>query len=491
MAKRTPKNQSRSQYHSYWGEFAYSATPPVPSTFLGLALSTGGMALPNAPGWTGGDASDLERGDVAFVFDPLVASGGLYAPWVCLSAGTIGGLNAVWNRVSVPSVTPQERFAPKYMVGNTLSGDSAAAYSAGGFRYFPDPGDGSGIAAALSAAAVAPGDVCVRPGTYDFSLGVVATPLVVPPSVRLYGAGHANTLLVSKRTGNQGILRVTGGAIEIEGFGFSVLSASGGFTGQTAVLLLTGDGMVSVRRSSFSLVLDASSVMRACISSQGPTLDVVDCTGTGPARLLEESGAWVCFVITNNGLTRTTVQHARTVGFDTPVLVMDSSCLIEDLSATDWGLWAVYQEGAGGLGIETSVLAAETAVTGGVRFAGLNDSLQISSYLTTTSISGNSSLGPGIQIASGAAGGRIRVATNSVFWQRASGSAIEIGDGEPGGFSDSSPITANIINNQAVGGIGVRVRDNSCRRNNVSVNVINAAVPVENNSGTTQIVGNV
>lgn len=106
MAKRTPRNQARSQVHSYWGEFAYSTVPPTPSTFLGLTLSTGGRALPNAPAWTEGDAKYLERGDIAFVYDGLGASGSRYAPWVCLDAGAIGGLNAVWDRIGASSVAP-------------------------------------------------------------------------------------------------------------------------------------------------------------------------------------------------------------------------------------------------------------------------------------------------------------------------------------------------------------------------------------------------
>lgn len=100
MAKRTPRNQARSQFHSYWGEFAYSTASPAPSTFLGLALSTGGMELPNAPFWTGGDATDLERGDIAFVYDAQGSTGSLYAPWVCLDAGTLGGLDAIWDRIA-------------------------------------------------------------------------------------------------------------------------------------------------------------------------------------------------------------------------------------------------------------------------------------------------------------------------------------------------------------------------------------------------------
>jgi len=40
--------------------------------------------------------------------------------------------------------TSLDRFAPKYLVGNTANGDTASvAGLAPGFQYFPDPGDGS------------------------------------------------------------------------------------------------------------------------------------------------------------------------------------------------------------------------------------------------------------------------------------------------------------------------------------------------------------
>lgn len=108
MAKRTPRNQLRSQYHSYWGEFAYSSTPPDPATFQGMVLPIGGMALPNAPDWSGVDTKELERGDTAFVYDALGVTGSFYAPWVCLDAGTYGGLDAVWGPIGAPVVTSVE-----------------------------------------------------------------------------------------------------------------------------------------------------------------------------------------------------------------------------------------------------------------------------------------------------------------------------------------------------------------------------------------------
>jgi hypothetical protein len=84
----------------------------------------------------------------------------------------------------------QDRFAPKYLVGNTANGDSAVAYSTDGFYYIPDPGDGTGIVTALSYANptdpdfVALGDVWIRPGNY-----LVSQTLVVPAGVVVRGSG--------------------------------------------------------------------------------------------------------------------------------------------------------------------------------------------------------------------------------------------------------------------------------------------------------------
>lgn len=88
-----------------------------------------------------------------------------------------------------PPPASLDRFAPKYLVGNVPAGDSNLAYSAAGFTYIADPGDGSGIRAALLAAQATPGDVWIRPGQY--LLAARDLPLTVPPRVRVQGAGDS------------------------------------------------------------------------------------------------------------------------------------------------------------------------------------------------------------------------------------------------------------------------------------------------------------
>lgn len=91
------------------------------------------------------------------------------------------------------------RFAPKYLVGNVPAGDSNVASSVNGFNYIPDPGDGSGIALALTQPD-GPGDVWIRPGTYNFGLaGSPTMPLNIKQDTRVQGAGFTTILVADVR----------------------------------------------------------------------------------------------------------------------------------------------------------------------------------------------------------------------------------------------------------------------------------------------------
>jgi len=87
-----------------------------------------------------------------------------------------------------------DHFAPKYLVGNVLAGDSAVP-QVGAFRYIPDPGDGTGIALALAEAIASPGDVMIRRGTYTKAAGQLR--FAVPAGVRVYGAGSSTVIIGS------------------------------------------------------------------------------------------------------------------------------------------------------------------------------------------------------------------------------------------------------------------------------------------------------
>lgn len=80
-----------------------------------------------------------------------------------------------------------DRFEASIIIGNVLSGDPAVAQAAP-FQYIPDPGDGSGIEAALLLALgnVAPTRIRIRPGTYTLPVG--ASSFFIPAWVVLEGA---------------------------------------------------------------------------------------------------------------------------------------------------------------------------------------------------------------------------------------------------------------------------------------------------------------
>lgn len=231
MSTRTPRTQPRSQFHSYWGAFAYAAVTPSPTTFLGRALSEGGMELPNAPNWTGGDASQLEAGDNAFVFDPLASTGNLYTSWICLDPGTIGGLDAIWDRVAplgggirdahVIVVAHQNTSAPQY---NLTTGDvdldarlQMNPQVQGTTVDFVDSGDGAQLTLALAAAQAmlltdaGRVDVRMRPCSLrlDGSSPVIRT-ITVPENVRLIGAGSGLSRITGWADGDQTVFYVQG-----------------------------------------------------------------------------------------------------------------------------------------------------------------------------------------------------------------------------------------------------------------------------------------
>lgn len=102
--------------------------------------------------------------------------------------------------------TSLDRLAPTIVVGNTLEGDSAVAYSQDGFVYVPDTGNGAGIATALGLLGANGGRVYIRRGDYNFNnVGGPAGPLTVPGSTTIQGEDIDSTTIVGRSAGAQGI----------------------------------------------------------------------------------------------------------------------------------------------------------------------------------------------------------------------------------------------------------------------------------------------
>lgn len=146
--------------------------------FWGATFATS-LALPNAAGNPSGPPLNLEAGDFAYVI-------GTSSFWLCTSPGTSGVGDAVW--VQIPTgAGATDHFGPRWVVGNELAGDPNVA-QLGAFRYVPDPGDGTGIATALTeATAAGRGDILVRSGVYTLPSGTAT--YQIPPNVTLRGAG--------------------------------------------------------------------------------------------------------------------------------------------------------------------------------------------------------------------------------------------------------------------------------------------------------------
>jgi hypothetical protein len=159
MSTSTPTAQPRNQFSRDWGNYATAALLPNAS----------GNALAN-PQFT-----QLEIGDIAYV-------SGVPGRAFCSSKGTLSGADAVW--VVDSGVT--DRQAPKFIVGNSVAGDTLAVCN------YLDVGDGVQLQAALTAAgALSPvGDVWIRPGNYTLATAA----LNVPASVQVRGSGRGTII---------------------------------------------------------------------------------------------------------------------------------------------------------------------------------------------------------------------------------------------------------------------------------------------------------
>jgi len=120
-------------------------------------------------------------------------------PTLFVSDGTIPNTtagNLYFTSGSNIQPLSSDKFSPKYLIGNILSGDSSVPYNGNGFIYIPDPGDCSGLNQALEQAVTNPGSIYLRGGIYDLSLGNVAVPMVVPNGTTITSGG--NVTIISK-----------------------------------------------------------------------------------------------------------------------------------------------------------------------------------------------------------------------------------------------------------------------------------------------------
>lgn len=196
MATRSP-----TQHHSFWGPFANFAALPVVTD----------------PRLQAGDTAYAEAEATLYTFNATLSAwqavGGITELTTDVVAGpgsgtqtaTVAGIQTVpvdataptagqvlaysgiwWTPTTLPAATV-DHFAPRWIVGNQLAGDPTTAQAAP-FRYICDPGDGTGIALALSEATTAGrGDILVRSGVYTLPSGTAT--FQIPSNVTLRGSG--------------------------------------------------------------------------------------------------------------------------------------------------------------------------------------------------------------------------------------------------------------------------------------------------------------
>lgn len=161
-----------------------------------------------------------------------------------------------------------DHFARRYIVGIAGAGYPATPQAAP-FVYIPEPGDGSGLEAALALAAVAPGDLYLTAGAVTLA-GATVSPLVVPAGCHVYGAGVGATTITGRSGAgeDQGIFRLAG-----YGAGVSDLSLVGGSVdsaappaSSVALVDLANVGARIDRVHAVATIAVVGSALRGCIA---------------------------------------------------------------------------------------------------------------------------------------------------------------------------------------------------------------------------------
>jgi len=282
MSARTPGLQARSQFHAYWGQYAWAAGGSDPGA-ANLPNDTAAAGTFVDPYYT-----QLEVGDTASTTDALIANRGL---WVCVDKGTSGGNDAVWRRldngtaivqtvrdahviVVAQSGTLATLFGATPPPANQLNLAAVTGDVASVTCDFLDTGNGAQFALALlAAAAAAPAtiDVRLRPCALDLDLaGAPAVPLTVPAGCRLIGGGRTISKILSKKTA----------------------AAS-----QEVLILAIGSEMVDLRIDSPAQAAPGAGASQAIVRTSGRSVHVRDCdifmsgaTRTQPWALWDSTG---------------------------------------------------------------------------------------------------------------------------------------------------------------------------------------------------------
>lgn len=487
MATRNPSVQTRTQYGHYWGVYAAAGVLP----------NTAGFVAPV------NKLQPLEAGDIAYV-----TGAGLYQ---CTAPGTAGLGDATWSAVA--GAAGQDRFAPTHLVGNTAEGDSAVAYSAAGFNYYPDTGNCVQLAAALLAAAVAGGRVYVRRGLYDLgAVGSPVGPMAIAAGVVVQGEREA-TVVRAIGAGNQGVFTMADGSALEE----LQVEAPSDPASLGSIAMVLGTDRVTLSNVSFDMGTNATGALRQALRL----------VGTGAAARARLTNVNInCSNSTGGGSPTIGIGSSATViaargiqiqGGDQSIVLANSDARIEQLLATGWSTNGVLHTGTGSVSLETARLnsdaltatSAEGIVLGGsdhtlIDVDVVNTALQQNTGIRFSTTSSNHRLS-GIRISGGWADGIVLGTTvggtstsNTTITNcriEAGGYGIRAAEGTSGLVLAKNQITVT-SGGSALVAAGVRIEgngsvDNTIEGNRISVtDLANAAYCIQHSGNTSTIRGN-
>lgn len=478
MATRTPGLQLRNQYQRNWGNYPTAAL--LPNT-AGTPLSASQFKL--------------EEGDEAYV----IAEGVTY---VCTSAGGIGAAPAsTWAAAS------GGKFAPRYIVGNTLAPFFDPALDQGPpFTYFHDPGDGTGIAAALAAAAVVPGDVWIRPGFYDFNmLTSPATPLTIPQSCRVSGIGllldamgNPAAQIISPTTGNQ-CMFVMQAATALRDICIVQPFSAGPFVGAETGLIECGDAAQIENCVFFMNTSDTTAPVNTHVHITGDALiGIESCVmlQIGSPRLGTDPNAWSCIVkMSANGFL--VVDKVAAGGADVGFWQGPSgrATLLNLELVFGFFRRGIYQDEDAYVYVDdNSIFAANDVDAIGAELRTLSGAGGMFSKILSSQFFGTGTMTNMAIIVRGdptpGPAGRTKIQGCDVVWDRA-GASIEIGDATSATDEvDRCLVQDNTIINGDAAGVGVQISNANDNGNGVQNNSIEAATPVVDGGTASQIGGN-
>ncbi|MGL4255619.1 MAG: hypothetical protein ACRCSL_04740 [Microbacterium sp.] len=415
-----------------------------------------------------------------------------------------------------------DRFAPTIVVGNVPRGDSAVAYSQDGFTYIPDPGDGTGIAAAI-AALNSPGpiggSIHIRRGIYDFNEPTSpALPLRVNGWVNIQGDGDYATQIYTPYTGVPTLFRIGGAAPDPIGRGvtignmyvYSYHEAGGVYPPGMSPGIIDFDEPLSFGYAKIhdfraeAEWYDPLAPLRSFFSVRsGHTVIFERCNMLCTTPALGGEGDWhrAWSLDGAGGNMSITIRDCEVNGFDAAVVVGTGRLVaVENLLVTAFTRRYVHQL--------TSDNLCRVTINGGYGLAndagaiGLNLHSHQDANVKVTNLSlvgaGDNQTNPAVQIRSAVNAGHAQFTNCTFEWQRPNGAAFEIGtSGSNNPCARNSIVNCHIHNGQT-GSVALRIFNATAgpaagSRNNIIVaNSLEAATGlVDDNPGANQVALNV